>query len=124
MLIKESSLQCTDNTGIKTVRILHVKKKKVASLGDFVLIVIKQVRFKKKHIKKKLHWGVVVSTKKSTKRLDGSYIKFSSNRFVTLTESDNILGTRIKGPVGKEISHFAKLYKKYQHIVAFSKTII
>lgn len=124
MIYKQTILKNADNSGIywsKCIKIDGSCNNTVARLGDKVLISIFRANLKKKN-KKKKYYGLIISVKKFTKRLDGSYIKFFKNKILLLSDQLKFLGTRVYGPIPKEIRLENKetLYKK---IISYSWTI-
>jgi len=104
MIQQESRLKTADNTGVKEVLCIRVlRNKKCASIGDTIVVTAKRVKpgneIKKGHVCK----AIVVRTKKSYKRRDGTYIRFDDNAVVLLGNKDKIVGTRISGPIPREI---------------------
>jgi large subunit ribosomal protein L14 len=99
-------LQCADNTGAREVmcfKVLGGSKRRYAGLGDIVMGSVKSVipgsDLKKGAVVK----GVIVRVKKSTRRIDGSYVKFDSNAVVLIDNDRNPRGTRIFGAVAREL---------------------
>ena len=122
-----TKLICADNTDIKKVKCIKIyphSNKKFSFLGDKIRIVIVKRLFKKAIIKKKLYLGLIISLKNSTKRLNGIYLKFDSNRSLTLTEDDKFLGTRVYGPICKEIRNTKKKKIIFKKIISYSKGTI
>jgi large subunit ribosomal protein L14 len=106
-----TKLKSADNTDIKKVKCIKIfpnSNKKFSFLGDIVRIVIVKRRFKKTIIKKKLYLGLVINIKKTTSRLNGTFLKFDQNRSLTLSEDLKFLGTRVYGPISKEIRNSKK----------------
>lgn len=106
MIQQESRLQVADNSGAKEVlciRVLGGTRKKYASVGDKIVVAVKQTipgsDIKKKAVSK----AVIVRTKKEIRRADGSYIRFDDNACVLLNSQGEIRGTRIFGPVAREL---------------------
>jgi large subunit ribosomal protein L14 len=106
MVQQESRVKIADNSGGKTalvIRVLGGTKKRYATIGDKVVVTIKSAipsgNIKKGTVTK----GVVVRTKKEIRRTDGSYIRFDDNAIVLLNEGGEMLGTRIFGPVAREL---------------------
>jgi len=106
MIQQESRLIVADNSGAKTalcIRVLGGTSKRYASLGDIIVVSVKSVipssDFKKGIVSK----AVVVRTKKEVRRQDGSYIRFDDNACVLLNNSGEIRGSRIFGPVAREL---------------------
>ena len=106
MVQQESRLAVADNSGAKEVlciRVLGGTKRRYASIGDQIVVSIKNAlpsgNIKKGAVSK----AVVVRTKKEVRRNDGSYIKFDDNAVVLLNQAGEMIGTRIFGPVAKEL---------------------
>jgi large subunit ribosomal protein L14 len=106
MIQQESRLSVADNSGAKEVlciRVLGGTRKKYASLGDKIVVSVKSAipsgDIKKGAVSK----AVVVRTKKEVRRADGSYIRFDDNAVVLLNAQEEIRGTRIFGPVAREL---------------------
>ncbi|XBT18316.1 MAG: 50S ribosomal protein L14 [Candidatus Shikimatogenerans sp. Tduv] len=120
MLQKESLLKVTDNSGAKIVKIIGVlkTKKKYFSLGDIIKITVKK-KYKKSNIKKgKISKALIVRVKKKVRRIDGSYISFNDNACILLNSKNLMRGTRIIGPIAREIK-----YKKIKKLKIISKNI-
>ncbi|WGH27659.1 MAG: 50S ribosomal protein L14 [Candidatus Shikimatogenerans bostrichidophilus] len=122
MLQQESKLKVTDNTGAKEVlliRILGGSNKKYASIGDLIVVTVKK-NFIKSNIKKgEIYKAIIVRVKKKKKRLDGTYISFDDNACILLNDNKEIKGTRIFGPVAKELR-----YKGYMKIISLSNYVV
>jgi large subunit ribosomal protein L14 len=110
-----------DNSGAKEVlciRVLGGTRKKYASVGDKVVVTVKSAipsgDIKKGTVSK----AIVVRTKKEIRRKDGSYIRFDDNAVVLLNNADEIRGTRIFGPVARE------LRDKYMKIVSLAPEVL
>lgn len=106
MIQTESTLNVADNSGarsVKCIRVLGGSKRKYASIGDVIVVTIKEAipnaRVKKGEVKR----AVVVRTKKGVGRPDGSHILFDENAAVLIDNQKEVLGTRIFGPVGREL---------------------
>ncbi len=105
MIQQESRLKVADNSGAKEVlciRVLGGTKRRYASIGDTIVVTIKDSSpggIKKGTVTK----AVIVRTKKAIRRKDGSYIRFDDNAVVLLTANDEPRGTRIFGPVAREL---------------------
>ena len=106
MIQQESRVKVADNTGAKvllTIRVLGGSKRRYAGLGDTIVATVKDAipggNVKKGDVVK----AVIVRTKKETRRPDGSYIKFDENAAVILKNDGEPRGTRIFGPVGREL---------------------
>ena len=122
MLQQESRLKVADNTGAKellTIRVLGGSGRRYAGLGDVIVATVKDAipggNVKKGEIVK----AVIVRTKKETRRPDGSYIKFDENAAVLLKTDGDPRGTRIFGPVGRELRD-----KKFMKIISLAPEVI
>ena len=122
MIQQESRIKVADNTGAKellTIRVLGGSGRRYAGLGDVIVATVKDAipggTVKKGDVVK----AVVVRTVKSTRRSDGSYIKFDENAAVILKTDGDPRGTRIFGPVGRELRD-----KKFMKIVSLAPEVI
>ncbi len=122
MIQQESRLKVADNSGAKellTIRVLGGSRRRYAGLGDTIVATVKDAipggNVKKGDIVK----AVVVRTRKSTRRADGSYISFDENAAVILKADGEPRGTRIFGPVGRELRD-----KKFMKIVSLAPEVI
>ncbi|WGH26116.1 MAG: 50S ribosomal protein L14 [Candidatus Shikimatogenerans bostrichidophilus] len=122
MLQQESKLKVTDNTGAKEVLIIRVlggSNKKYATIGDIVVVTIKKTFIKSIIKKGQIYKAVIVRVKKKIKRQDGTYISFDDNACILLNENKEIKGTRIFGPISKDLR-----YKGYMKIISLSNYVI
>ena len=106
MVQQESILKVADNSGAKEVlciRVLGGTKKRYASLGDKIVVTVKQADPSGGVKKGQIAKAVVVRTKKEVRRKDGSYIRFDDNSCVLLDENGEMRGTRVFGPVAREL---------------------
>ena len=106
MLQTESRLKVADNTGAKEVLVIRVlggTRRRYASVGDKIVVTIKDSTPQGNAKKGTVSKAVVVRTKKAVRRKDGSYIKFDENAAVIIREDKNPRGTRIFGPVAREL---------------------
>ena len=106
MVQQESRLLVADNTGAKevlTIRVLGGTKRRYASIGDQVVITVKDATPAGSVKKGQVSRAVVVRTKKEVRRNDGSYIRFDNNAVVLLSDTGEMRGTRIFGPVAREL---------------------
>jgi len=123
MLQQESRLKVADNTGAKEVLVIRVlggTKKRYASIGDKIVVSVKQstptATVKKGSVSK----AVVVRVKKEIRRKDGSYIRFDDNACVLLdSTSGEMKGTRVFGPVARELRD-----KKFMKIVSLAPEVL
>ena len=106
MIQTESVLDVADNSGAKRVKCLKVlggSKRRYASVGDVITVTIKEAAPNSKVKKGQIHRAVVVRTKKEIRRQDGSYIRFDKNSAVLISKDNEPLGSRIFGPVAREL---------------------
>ncbi len=121
MIQQETRLTVADNSGAKTVLVINVlggTKKRYASIGDKIVVTVKSAipggDMKKGTVSK----AVVVRTRKEIRRQDGSYIRFDDNACVLLNTAGEIRGTRIFGPVARE------LRDSYMKIVSLAPEVL
>ncbi len=122
MLQFRSTLKSADNTGAKKLMLIHIKtgsKRYYARLGDRVLAVVKEATPNGIVKKKEKVWVVIVRTRKEQRRKDGSYIRFDDNAGVIIDEQGNPRGTRIFGPIAREVRE-----KGFTKIVSAAKEMI
>ncbi len=122
MIQQESRLAVADNSGAKEVLCISVlggTKKRYASIGDQIIVTVKNAlpsgNIKKGTVSK----AVVVRTKKEIRRNDGTYIRFDDNAVVILNTAGEMLGTRIFGPVARELRD-----KQYMKIVSLAPEVL
>jgi large subunit ribosomal protein L14 len=119
---QESILKIADNSGARkalVIRVLGGSKRRYAGLGDIVVVAIKDAiptgQIKKGEVAK----AVIVRTAKETKRRDGSYIRFDENAAVLIDSARNPRGTRIFGPVARELRE-----KNFMKIVSLAPEVL
>ena len=106
MIQVQTELSVADNTGAKIVECIKVlggSKQRYASIGDLIVISVKEAIPKGKVKKGSVHRAVIVRTKKAIYRNDGSAVKFDNNAVVITDEKGEPIGTRIFGPVTREL---------------------
>jgi large subunit ribosomal protein L14 len=106
MIQSESRLTVADNSGAKTVlciRVLGGTKRRYASVGDKIIVTVKSAMPSGAVKKGTVATAVIVRTKKEVRRADGSYIRFDDNACVLLNPTGEMRGTRIFGPVAREL---------------------
>ena len=121
MIQQESRLAVADNSGAKEVlciRVLGGTAKRYASIGDKIVVTVKSSLPSSEVKKGTVTRAVVVRTKKEVRRADGSYIRFDDNAVVLLNNLDEIRGTRIFGPVARE------LRDNYMKIVSLAPEVL
>ena len=122
MIQQETRLNVADNTGAKEalcIRVLGGTKRKYARLGDVIVVTVKKAipggTLKKGTISK----AVIVRTRKEIRRKDGSYIRFDDNAAVFINNQMEPTGTRVFGPVGRELRE-----KKFMKILSLAPEVI
>ncbi|MEG1632918.1 MAG: 50S ribosomal protein L14 [Oscillospiraceae bacterium] len=122
MIQQESYLKVADNTGakeIKCIRVLGGSKRKYASIGDVIVASVRKAapggQVKKGDVIK----AVVVRTAKAVRRADGTYVRFDDNAAVLIKEDRNPTGTRIFGPVARELRD-----KEFMKILSLAPEVI
>jgi len=121
MIQQESRLSVADNSGAKEVlciRVLGGTKKRYASIGDQVIVSVKSAIPSGEIKKGTVSRAVVVRTRKEVRRNDGSYIRFDDNAVVLLNATNEMRGTRIFGPVARE------LRDKHMKIVSLAPEVL
>lgn len=121
MIQQESRLQVADNSGAKEVlciRVLGGTGKRYASVGDKIVVTVKHAIPGSDAKKGTVSKAVIVRTKKEIRRADGSYIRFDDNACVLLNNQGEIRGTRIFGPVARE------LRESYMKVVSLAPEVL
>jgi large subunit ribosomal protein L14 len=122
MIQQESRLSVADNSGAKEVlciRVLGGTKRRYASIGDQIVVTVKNAIPSGNVKKGTVIRGVVVRTRKEIRRQDGSYIRFDDNAVVLLNPTGEMIGTRIFGPVARELRD-----KKFMKIVSLAPEVL
>ena len=122
MVQQESRLRVADNTGAKevlTIRVLGGTKRRYASVGDKIVVSIKDATANGNVKKGTVSTAVVVRTKKEVRRADGSYIRFDDNACVLLNAAGEMRGTRVFGPVARELRE-----KQFMKIVSLAPEVL
>ena len=122
MIQQESRMAVADNSGAREVlciRVLGGTRRRYASIGDKVVVTVKDAAPNGGVKKGTVSKAVIVRTKKSLRRPDGSYIRFDDNACVLLNEGGEIRGTRIFGPVARELRE-----KDFMKIVSLAPEVL
>jgi large subunit ribosomal protein L14 len=122
MVQQESRLTVADNSGAKEVLVIRVlggTKRKYASLGDKIVVTVKSALSSSNLKKGTVTKAVVVRTSKEVRRKDGTYIRFDDNAAVLLNNNDEPRGTRIFGPVARELRE-----KQFMKIVSLAPEVL
>ena len=121
MIQSESRLQVADNSGAKEVLCINVlggSKRRYASVGDKIVVTVKDAMPSGNIKKGTVSKAVVVRTRKEVRRADGTYIRFDNNAVVLLNTTGEMIGTRIFGPVARELRD-----KKFMKIVSLAPEV-
>ena len=122
MIQVQTELTVADNTGarrVECIKVLGGSKRRYASIGDSIVVSIKDAIPNGKVKKGAVHKAVIVRTKKEVRRKDGSYIRFDDNAAVIIGEGKNPRGTRIFGPVARELRD-----KEFMRIVSLAPEVL
>lgn len=122
MIQQESRLSVADNSGAKEVlciRVLGGTKRRYASIGDQIVVSVKSAMPSGNIKKGAVSRAVIVRTKKEVRRQDGSYIRFDNNAVVLLGQTGEMRGTRIFGPVARELRE-----KQFMKIVSLAPEVL
>jgi len=118
----QTILTAADNSGAKKlmcIKVLGGSKRKYASVGDIIVVSIKEALPNSKVKKGDVKRAVIVRTKKELRRVDGSYIKFDVNSAVLVNEANEPVGTRIFGPVARELRA-----RKFMKIISLAPEVL
>lgn len=122
MIQQESMLKIADNTGARSalcIRVLGGSGRRYASVGDVIVATVKDAIPNSPVKKGEVVQAVVVRTRKEVRRRDGTYIRFDDNAAVLITPQGEPRGTRIFGPVGRELRE-----KRYMKIVSLAAEVL
>ena len=122
MIQTTTVLDVADNSGAKKVaciKVLGGTKKRYATIGDVIVVSVKEALVNSKVKKGEVARAVIVRTKREVKRPDGSYIKFDNNSAVMVSKEGEPIGTRIFGPVARELRG-----KKFMKIVSLAPEVL
>jgi large subunit ribosomal protein L14 len=122
MIIPESNLEVADNSGarrVQCIRILGGSKRRWATVGDVIIVSVKEAIPRGRVKKGDVHRAVIVRTAKEIRRADGTSIRFDRNAAVLLSASDEPIGTRIFGPVTRELRA-----RRYMKIVSLAPEVL
>ena len=122
MIQEQTRLVVTDNTGAKEamcIKVLGGTRRKYAHVGDVIVVVIKEATPRSEMKEGTIKRAVVVRTKKEYRRKDGSYIRFDDNACVLINREGDPVGTRIFGPVARELRE-----RKLMRIVSLASEVV
>ena len=122
MIQMQTNLLAADNSGAKKlqcIKVLGGSKRRYAGLGDVIVVSVKEAIPNSKVKKGSVMKAVIVRTAKETRRLDGSYIRFDDNSAVLINQANEPVGTRIFGPVARELRA-----KNYMKIISLAPEVV
>ena len=122
MIQTETVLTAADNSGarrIMCIKVLGGSKRRFASVGDIIVVSIKEAAPRGKVKKGDVHRAVIVRTAKDVRRADGSVIRFDGNAAVLINKNEEPIGTRIFGPVVRELRA-----KKHMKIISLAREVL
>lgn len=122
MIQMQTKLKVADNSGAKTlfcIKVLGGSKRKYATVGDVIVVSVREALPASKVKKGEVHRAVVVRTRKELRRNDGSYIKFDVNSAVLINPQREPIGTRIFGPVARELRA-----KNFMKIISLAPEVV
>ncbi len=122
MIQMETNLTVADNSGarrVQCIKVLGGSKRMTASIGDIIVVTVKDAIPRGKVKKGDVHHAVVVRTAKEIRRVDGSVIRFDRNAAVLITRQGEPIGTRIFGPVTRELRA-----KKFMKIISLAPEVL
>ncbi|CAL4323793.1 50S ribosomal protein L14 [Buchnera aphidicola] len=122
MIQEQTILNAADNSGARSVmciKVLGGSKKRYANIGDVIKIAVKEATPRGKVKKGEVLKAVIVRTKKGIRRIDGSVIRFDSNSCVVLNNNEQPIGTRIFGPVTRELR-----VEKFMKIISLAPEVL
>ncbi len=122
MIQQQTRMAVADNSGAKElfcIKVLGGTRRKYASVGDVVVVSVKEAIPNSKVKKGEVHKAVVVRTQRAVRRPDGSYIRFDDNSAVLINNQMEPIGTRIFGPVARELRA-----KKFMKIVSLAPEVL
>ena len=122
MIIPESNLEVADNSGarrVQCIRILGGSKRRWATVGDVIVVSVKEAIPRGRVKKGDVHRAVIVRTRKDVRRPDGSVIRFDGNAAVLVNNNQEPIGTRIFGPVVRELRA-----KRHMKIISLAPEVL
>jgi large subunit ribosomal protein L14 len=122
MIQMKTILQVADNTGARTasvIGVLHAKGKLTAQIGDMVKVNVKESTPDAAIKKGQMAKGVIVRTKMPIRRTDGTYVRFDTNAVVLIDDAGNPRGTRVFGPVARELRNM-----EYMKIISLAPEVV
>ena len=122
MIQMQTNLEVADNSGarrVQCIKVLGGSKRRFASVGDVIVVSVKEAIPRGRVKKGEIHRAVIVRTAKEIRRKDGSAIRFDSNAAVLISQANEPIGTRIFGPVTRELRA-----KNYMKIISLAPEVL
>jgi large subunit ribosomal protein L14 len=122
MIQVETNLEVADNSGarrVQCIKVLGGSKRKTASVGDVIVVSIKEAIPRGRVKKGEIHRAIIVRTAKEIRRQDGSAIRFDKNAAVLVSKENEPIGTRIFGPVTRELRD-----RQYMKIISLAPEVL
>lgn len=122
MIQQETMLEVADNSGAKKlqcIKVLGGTSKRYATIGDIIKVSVKEALYGSQVKKKDKRKAVIVRTRKAIRRRDGSYLRFDNNAAVLIDDNGNPIGTRIFGPIARELRE-----KNFMKIISLSPEVV
>jgi large subunit ribosomal protein L14 len=122
MIQMQTNLDVADNSGarrVQCIKVLGGSKRKVASIGDVIVVSVKEAIPRGRVKKGDVHRAVIVRTAMALRRTDGTYIRFDKNAAVLISKQGEPIGTRIFGPVTRELRG-----KKFMKIISLAPEVL
>ena len=122
MIHPETNLDVADNSGarrVQCIKVLGGSKRKTASVGDVIVVSVKEAQPRARVKKGDVHRAVIVRTRKDVRRPDGSVIRFDNNAAVLINKQGEPIGTRIFGPVVRELRA-----RKFMKIISLAPEVL
>ena len=122
MIQMQTNLEVADNSGarrVQCIKVLGGSKRKVAGVGDVIVVSVKEAIPRGRVKKGDVHRAVIVRTSKEIRRTDGSSIRFDRNAAVLINKQGEPIGTRIFGPVTRELRG-----KKFMKIISLAREVL
>ena len=122
MIQMETNLDVADNSGarrLQCIKVLGGSKRRFATVGDIIVVSVKEAIPRGRVKKGDVHRAVIVRTKKEVSRQDGSYIRFDTNSAVLVDKDNEPVGTRIFGPVARELRA-----KRFMKIISLAPEVL
>lgn len=126
MLFQGSILSVADNTGpkyVKCLKLINNHGKSVSSISNEIIVATqgkRYVKYRRKKLDKKIFKALIITIRNKFRRLNGNFIKFNDNRVVLLNDDLQFLGTKVKGPVCKELRDTKIKALRYKRVISYS----